>query len=94
MQKRKRKPRRVHPLHKEAQEHIGHAITLMFNMNKSGETATEFAARAGINTKTFYHARRGDKPVSVATLASIAIALDVPMQELVPGYKLGSINDA
>lgn len=78
-------------LHKEAQEAVGQAVWLC--RRKSGVTQTDLAEAAGLDVKTIYHLEKGSRPATIASLASVASALDVSMQQLVPGYVLGGLRD-
>lgn len=83
----KRKPRRrLHPLHKQVQEYVGHAVH--FHRTVQGLTLDELGERARVSERTIRRIEKGDAPCTIATLATIAVSLDLSMQDLVPGYAM------
>lgn len=84
--KRAKKLRRIHPLHKEVQEYVGHAVK--HHRTAQGLTLEALAAKAKISERTVRRIEHGNQPATIATLAMIAVSLDLSVQDLVPGYYL------
>jgi transcriptional regulator with XRE-family HTH domain len=84
--KRRKRQRRIHPLHKEAQEYVGHAVK--HHRTAQGLTLEALAEKSGISERTIRRIEHSDVPCTIATLAQIAVSLTLSVQDLVPGYFL------
>jgi transcriptional regulator with XRE-family HTH domain len=82
--KRKKKLRRIHPLHKEVQEYVGHAVK--HHRTAQGLSLEALAEKAHVSERTIRRMEHGEVPCTIATLAQIAVSLTVSVQDLVPGY--------
>jgi transcriptional regulator with XRE-family HTH domain len=92
MPRKPKKLRRIHPLHKQVQEYVGLAVK--HHRTAQGLTLEGLAAKALINERTVRRMERGDAPVTIATLARVAVSLDLSVQDLVPGFPMtGDFND-
>jgi transcriptional regulator with XRE-family HTH domain len=84
--KRRKKLRRFHPLHKQVQEYVGHAVK--HHRTAQGLTLVQLAEKAQVSEKTIRRMEHGEAPATIATLAQIASSLELSVQDLVPGFAM------